>query len=171
MRRPVVQVRGSFPEFTQPVFTMKRLALTLTAGLAVLLTACKAYKEVTGDPEPTNKAYDIDAVTPPEFLLTRSAPLNKWLDTPVRVQIYEVPLLEVFRHPALRGLEYTIINKPQDNPKITIDKIAMTRRQLLWSLSHDHQLHMSPAYSANGNVSHIEIRARVSELQKLEAMN
>jgi hypothetical protein len=47
----------------------------------------------------------------------------------------------------------------------------MTRRQLLWSLSHDHQLHMSPSYNGSGTVSHIDIRSRISELQKLEAAN
>ena len=66
---------------------MKRLALLLTAGLAVLLSSCESYKKATGDPQPDNKVYDIGAVTPPEFLFTRSDALNHWLDTPVRVRI------------------------------------------------------------------------------------
>jgi hypothetical protein len=150
---------------------MKRLALILTAGLAVLLPSCKSYKEATGDPQPDNKAYDIDAVTPPEFLFSRSEGLNKWLDTPVRVQIHDVPLMEIFRHDCLRGLQYSVVKRPQKNPVVTIDKIAMTRRQILWSLSHDYQLHMTPAYNSKGNVSHIEIRSRSVDLPKLESSN
>jgi hypothetical protein len=141
------------------------------AALAVLLTSCESYKKAIGDPEPENKAYDTEAVTPPEFLFTKSDSLNKWLDTPVRVQIFDVPLLSVFRHDALRGLQYSIVKAPPQNPSVTIDKIAMTRRQLLWSIAHDHQLHLTPAYNSRGNVSHIDIRSRSTALSKLEAVN
>ncbi len=150
---------------------MKRPALLFTVGLAVLLSSCKALKEVTGDPQPDNKAYDAGAVTPPDFLLTRSDALNKWLDTPVRVQIHDVRLREVFRHDSLRGLQYSIVNPPQQDPLVYIDKIAMTRRQLLWAVSHDHQLHMTPAYNSKGNISHIEIRSRSVDLPKVEPVN
>lgn len=150
---------------------MKRPVLLLTAGLAVLLSSCKAFKEATGDPQPDHKAYDVGAVTPPDFLLTRSDALNKWLDTPVRVQIYDVHLRDVFRHDSLRGLQYSMVKPPQENPLVNIDKIAMTRRQLLWAISHDHQLHMTPAYNSKGNVSHIEIRSRSVDLPKVEAEN
>ena len=150
---------------------MKRLALLTTAGLAVLLSACESYKKITGDPQPDNKVYDIGAVTPPEFLFTRSEALNQWLDTPVRVQIHDVPLMDVFHHNCLRGLQYAVIKRPQKNPAVTIDKIAMTRRQILWALSHDHQLHMTPAYNSKGNVSHIEIRSRTTDLPKLETID
>jgi hypothetical protein len=100
------------------------------------------------------------AVVPQDFLFTRYAPLNQWLDEAVRVQILDVPLMKVFDHPTLRGLHYHFVSLPPDNPLINIDKIAMTRRQLLWAIGHDHQLHMTPHYGSRGEVTHIDIRSR-----------
>lgn len=144
---------------------MKRTPL-LTATLSLLafvLPSCDTMDKVF-EPQPKGNAADPLAVLPPDFLFTRYAPLNNWLDTPVRVQIMDTPLMDVFRHPALRGLEYVVVKAPPTNPKISIDKLALTRRQLLWSLSHDHQLHMTPSYNAAGEISCIEIRSRSVDL-------
>jgi hypothetical protein len=82
----------------------------------------------------------------------------------VRVQIIDVPLSDVFNQPALRGLEYVIVKAPPVNPLINIDKLAMTRRQLLWVIAHDHQLHMTPSYGSGGVIRYIEIRSRSIDL-------
>lgn len=105
-------------------------------------------------------AYDRLAVVPQEFLYTEYAPLNKWLDTPVRVQILDVPLLDVFQHPSLRGLNYKITVPPKADQTVLIDKLAMTRRQLLWVLSHDYALMLTPVFGSNGELSWIEIRSK-----------
>jgi hypothetical protein len=137
--------------------------LCLAALASVLcLPACSVLDAI--DPQPKRHAADPMAVVPNEFLLTRYAPLNAWLDEAVRVQILDVPLLSVFQHPSLRGLQYVVVKAPPDNPIVTIDKLALTRRQLLWVLSQDHQLHMTPAYGRHGEVTHIEIRSRSIDL-------
>ena len=105
------------------------------------------------------KPYDKMSVLPQDFLYTKYTPLNAWLDTPINVQILDVPLREVFALPGLRGLEYRIVSLPKLNPRITMNHMAMTRRQLLWALAHDHQLRMVPVFGENGKPSHIDIRS------------
>lgn len=123
--------------------------------LALLCSSCGLF-----EPKPKYKAVDAKAVVPPDFLFTRYAPLNAWLDTGVRVQIFDVPLTEVVNEPPLRGLNYKFINMPVTNPTIFIDKIGMTRRQLLWALSQDYQLHMTPVFGPDGHTAYLELRSR-----------
>jgi hypothetical protein len=125
------------------------------------LAGCTVMDQV--NPQPRGYAADPAAVVPGDFLFTRYQPLNAWLDEAVRVQILDVPLMEVFHHPALRGLEYVIVRPPPQNPLITIDKLALTRRQLLWALAQDHQLHMTPSFGAYGEIRYVEIRSRSDE--------
>lgn len=147
---------------------MNRLSISLTvlALAAFSLTSCRQIQGAMGNPQPRGNAADPRAVVPADFLFTRYAPLNHWLDTPVRVQILDEPLLDVFQHPALRGLAYDIVKMPSANPRITIDKLALTRRQLLWVLSQDYQLHMTPAFGGDGVLRCIEIRSRGVDLPK-----
>ena len=107
------------------------------------------------------KPYDKMSVLPQEFLFTKYAPLNEWLDTPVNVEIHEVALRDVLSLPCLRGLEYRIVSLPKLNPKtkITMNHMALTRRQLLWSICHDNQLRMVPVFGERGAQSRIDIYA------------
>ena len=127
--------------------------------LTFALTGCSVIDKVL-NPQPAYSAAGPRTVVPPGFLYTRYAPLNNWLNTPVRVQIIDIPLRSVFDHPALRGFHYRVIKTPKSNPLVNIDRVAMTRRQLLYCLSHDHQLQMTPAYGPDGEILHIEIRSR-----------
>lgn len=112
------------------------------------------------DPKPPMNIADPKAVVPESFLFTKYKPLNVWLDQPVRVQIFDVPLTRVFETPELRGARYRFISFPPNDPLVFIDKPALTRRQLLWSLSHTYQLHMTPVFSQDGGPAWIEIRSR-----------
>ena len=107
------------------------------------------------------KPYDKMSVLPQDFLYTKYAPLNEWLDTPVNVQIHEVALRDVLSLPCLRGLEYRIVSLPKLNPKtkITMSHMGLTRRQLLWALCHDNQLRMVPVFGEQNGQSRIEIYA------------
>ncbi len=134
--------------------------------LVLPMTSCEVYDRLFW-PQPPGNAADPAAVVPKDFLFSRYAPLNAWLDEAVRVQIMDVPLMEVFNHQTLRGLNYVFVKKPQKNPLVTMDKLALTRRQLLWALSHDHQLHMTPSFGANGEVTCIEIRSRSVDLPEV----
>jgi hypothetical protein len=123
--------------------------------LAVACPSCGLF-----DPKPKYKAVDPNAVVPQNFLFTRYTPLNDWLDTAVRVQIFDVPLTQVFNEPALSGLNYRWVNQPLSNPTIFIDKLGLTRRQLLWAIGQDYQLHMTPVFGPDGRTATIEIRSR-----------
>ncbi len=137
---------------------MKFSSVHLLATLALLgLPGCGMF-----DPHPNYHAADRMAVVPPEFLHSRYGPLNAWLDTPVRVQIYDVPLSKITQEPCLRGINYRVKQVPSENPNIFIDKLALTRRQLLWSLSQDYQLHMSLAFDSAQGPACIEIRSRAA---------
>jgi hypothetical protein len=138
---------------------MKLLATTLAATVLTASVGCNAIDRIL-NPQPTYQAAGARTVVPPMFLFTRYAPLATWLDTQVRVQIIDTPLRSVFDHPALRGFHYRIIKAPKANPLVNIDRLSMTRRQLLYGLAHDHQLQMTPAYGPDGEILHIEIRSR-----------
>jgi len=109
--------------------------------------------------KPDFKPHDKLAVVPQEFLFTAHQPFTDWLDTPVHIQITEVPLSEVFQHPALRELRVVWVNRPTEDPLITVHRLAITRRQLLWALGQDHQLTML-AQTVPGGRSYVEIRPR-----------
>lgn len=123
--------------------------------LALSCAGCTLF-----DPQPPNQAADKLAVVPGDFLFTRYEPLNRWLDTAVRVQIYDVPLSKVIYEPCLRGINVRVIQAPVTDPILFIDKIALTRRQLLWSLAQDYQLHLTPVFDSAGGPAAIEIRSR-----------
>ncbi len=129
--------------------------IIIISALTLGLTSCEMFK-MAGPFRP----YSAAAVLPQEFLFSHYKPLNTWLDTPVHVQILDVPLLEVLNEPALRGLNYKVVKAPNENPHITMEHIAMTRRQLLYSLSQEYQLSMTPVFGADGSTSHIDIRCR-----------
>ncbi len=112
-------------------------------------------------PRADYKPHDRRAVVPQDFLFTTHKPMNEWLDTPVYVQLTEVPLSQVFSQPVLSKLNTRLVNMPPDDPRITMYRTAISRRQLLWSLSQDHKLTMIPHHVPNGS-SFVEIRGRKS---------
>ena len=140
------------PAFLSMISSSLRL---LVPVLAFTCAGCTIF-----DPKPLHKAADKMAVVPADFLITRYEPMNRWLDTAVRVQIFDVPLSRVIYEPCLRGINVRVVQAPVENPNIFIDKLALTRRQLLWSLAQDHQLHMTPVFDPNGGPAYIEIRSR-----------
>ena len=105
------------------------------------------------------------AVVPQDFLFNRYTPLNGWLDTSVRVLILDTPLKSCFDHEALRGIRYQWVIAPKENPVINIDRVAMTRRQLLWALAQDHLIQMTPKFGPQGELEYLELRSRNSALQ------
>ncbi len=135
----------------------------LAAAALSLLSSCR-FTDRLLDPYPGFQAGDPMAVVPREFLFTRYEPLNRWLDQPVNVQITDVPLTQVFRHESLRGFQYKILRTPPRAHSVSIEKLAMTRRQILWSLSHDYQLHMAPRYGPDGEILWIDVRSTEEEL-------
>lgn len=148
-------------KFRLPALAVATATVFVTFGLSSCETVDKIF-----DPQPPGMAADPMAVVPQDFLYTRYAPLNHWLDEAVRVQILDVRLMSVFDHPTLRGLHYHFVTRPSQNPLLNIDKLAMTRRQLLWSIGHDHQLHMTPVFGSRGEVTHIDIRSRSDDFQE-----
>jgi hypothetical protein len=128
---------------------------TSLSCLTLGFSSCEMFKMIG-----PFKPYDAKAVVPQEFLFSHYEPLNRWLDVPVHVQILDVPLLDVFKHPALAGLNYQLVKAPMENPYITMNHMAMTRRQLLYSISHEYQLTMTPVFANDGSMSYIDIRSR-----------
>jgi hypothetical protein len=126
----------------------------LMLGAVAGLTSC-----VFWDHKPDLKPHDKRAVVPQEFLYTTHQPFTDWLDTPVHIQITNMPLTEVFSHPALRQLRVRWMNLPKENPEVTIHRLGITRRQLLWALGQDHELTML-AQTVPGGYSYVEIRSR-----------
>ncbi len=133
---------------------MKNLLSPLHAvflAVALLLPSCTV--------KPDFKPHDKLAVVPQDFLFSTNRAFNDWLDTPLHIQITEVPLKEVFHHPALRELSVVWVGRLRDNPHVTVHRVAITRRQLLWSMAQDHQLLMI-AVPVPGGQSYVEIRQR-----------
>jgi hypothetical protein len=135
---------------------MRNLPTTILATLLALplLSSCEMYTHKGPFP-----AYSKDTLTPNRFLYSHYKPLNQWLDTPVRVLIQDVPLNDVFSHPCLRGVSFDLARPHLKNPLVNIDSLALTRRQLLWTLSYDYELSMVPMFHPNGGPSQILVKA------------
>ena len=144
---------------------MSTWCLCLLVGGA-LTVSCESVKQSV-DPQPDLSPARKRALLPQEFLYTDYRPLNEWLDTSVRVDLKDVPLSDVFRQPPLSGLNHQLSDLPEgeDEPLVTIDELALTRRQLLWALAQDHKLAMLPKFDSQGGTSFIDIRARGSRSQ------
>lgn len=140
-----------------------RPAIIALAGLAIAgTTSCSTIKQAI-NPEPDLRPARERAIVPQDFLFTDYTPLNQWLDQSVHVDILDVPLSSVFQQPALSGLNHNLTGfspGDEDEPTITINEVALTRRQLLWSLSQDHKLAMVPKFDAQGGTSYIDIRVQ-----------
>lgn len=136
------------------------LPMILLFSRVVVFSSLAALASCTfWDVRPDFKPHDKMAVIPQEFLFTTHEPFNEWLDTPVHLQITDMPLTEVFEHPALRDLRVVWVDRPAENAPITIHRLAITRRQLLWALGQDHELTML-AQTVPGGRSFVEIRSR-----------
>ncbi len=162
VRRPD-DIQNRFSAAFFPFNFMNRTAVSALAAVC-LLPGCTNI-DLLLDPQPPFKAADPMAVVPQDFLFNRYAPLNRWLDTAERVLILDMPLKSCFDHEALRGIRYRWVIEPKENPVINIDRVAMTRRQLLWALGQDHLIQMTPKFGPQGELEYLELRSRNSALQ------
>ena len=144
-------------------FTLSLLCL----GTVVFLSSCAWRTQLREalSPQANLSPARPKALLPQEFLFTDYAPLNDWLDTAVRVHMTKVPLSEVFQEPALAGLNHRLSDMPvyeeeEEEPLITIDELALTRRQLLWAIGQDYKLAMVPKFDPLGGTSYIDIRSK-----------
>ena len=132
----------------------------LVGSLTVLLNSCSDITNAI-NPRPDLHPARMKAVIPQEFLLSEYRPLNDWLDESVRVDIQEVPLSQVFQEPALAGLNHNLSNFPvEDESYVSINELALTRRQLLWAIGQDYKLDMVPRFDPAGGTSYIDIRKK-----------
>lgn len=133
---------------------MKNLLSPFRAAVlvCVLLPSCNLLL-----PKPDFKPHDKLAVVPQDFLFSTNRAFNEWLDTPLQIHFTELPLREVFAHPALRDLNVRWVGTIDGSPRVTIHRVAITRRQLLWAVAQDHQLLMTAIAVPNGD-SYVEIR-------------
>jgi hypothetical protein len=100
------------------------------------------------------------AVVPQTFLYNSYKPLNQWLDTPVEVYMADVPLKDVFAEPVFADLNYRMIDIPDTKRFVNAESIGITRRQLLWSIAHEHGLRMRARLGGEEGDSYIEITGR-----------
>jgi hypothetical protein len=137
---------------------MRRFLLLIAMMGVLVLPSCEMIFPNLLLPKPDLEPHDKIGVVPQDFLFTQHEPLKDWLDTAVYVQMINVPLTRVFEHPALRPLNHRWVVLPRHNPRITIYRVAITRRQLLWSIAQDYKLSMLPV-TVPGGYSYIEVRA------------
>lgn len=134
-------------------------AIAVPALSAVALASLSGCQWL--DPKPDFAAAYHNAVVPQSFLYSSYDPLNEWLDTKIRISIHEMPLPHVFQTAYLSPMRYTVTNLPHPSPVVTVESIGMTRRQFLFSLSHEYGLIMTPVFGAPGQPSYIDIRGRL----------
>lgn len=125
------------------------------ASTIVLFSNCSVFEQ-----KPKPGLVEANAAVPVDFLFSWHKPYNKWMDTPIRVYYNEVSLEEIFKNDPLTGLSYKFVKEPDAMPLVSIDSIGITRRQLLWAIAHDNNLHMSLRSLPNGQPSQILIRYR-----------
>ena len=131
---------------------IKFIALAL---LTLSLSNCSVL-----DQNPKPGLVEPRAAVPVDFLFSWHKPYNKWMDTPVRVYYNDVSLEEIFKNDPLSGLSYKFVKSAETMPLVSMDSMGITRRQLLWAIAHDNNLHMSLRSLPNGQPSQILIRYR-----------
>jgi hypothetical protein len=131
------------------------LVLIPTLAIALCLGACGIFVE-----KPTPSFVEPRAAVPRDFLFSWHKPYNEWMDAPVRVYYSKVPLDQVLANPPFTRFKYYVVEKPDTMPIVTIDSLGISRRQLLWSMAHDYNLHMSLKTLPDGHPSEVLIRYR-----------
>lgn len=131
------------------------ILLLPTLALALCLGACGIFVE-----KPTPSLVEPRAAVPRDFLFSWHEPYNEWMDAPVRVYYNKVPLDQVLANPPFTRFKYHVVEKPETMPIVTIDSLGISRRQLLWSMAHDYNLHMSLKTLPDGHPSEVLIRYR-----------
>ncbi|CAN5271479.1 hypothetical protein BH23VER1_BH23VER1_10800 [soil metagenome] len=134
---------------------MRPIHILTLAPAVFAVVSCQAI-----NPKPTYEAPAPHAVAPIRFLYNDYKPFNEWLDTPAHIIIEDVPLNDIFASPILQPMNYRLTNMPIENPEVNINSIGMTRRQLLWSLSHEYGLRMTPKYTGPDFPSFVEITGK-----------
>ena len=146
------------PKMTTPRFHLPRPAiLAIPLAFALFFAGCDIFVE-----KPHPSLVEPRAAVPRDFLFSWHKPYNEWMDTPVRVYYNKVPLNEVFENSPFTRLSYRIVEAPKNAewPLITIDSLGITRRQLLWAIAHDNNLHMSLKTLPDGHPTEVLIRHR-----------
>jgi len=131
------------------------IPLLLLTALALPLAGCDIFVE-----KPSPRIVEAHAAVPREFLFSWHEPYNEWMDTPIRVYYNKIPLDQIFKESPFTSLSYRFIEQPPEMPLVTVDTLGISRRQLLWSIAHDNNLHMSLKTLPNGHPSEVIIRHR-----------
>ena len=131
------------------------LAAIAAAAVALCLGSCGIFEE-----KPHPSLVEPRAAVPRDFLFSWHEPYNEWMDTPVRVYYNEVPLDCIFENQPFTRLSYQWVKRPEEVPLVSIDSMGITRRQLLWSIAHDYNLHMSLKTLPDGHPNTVLIRDR-----------
>jgi len=140
---------------SQPPRLSRPLAAIVLALLAFAASGCDIFLE-----KPRPSLIRPDAAVPRDFLWSWHKPYNKWMDAPVRVYYNKVPLDEIFETSPFNNLSYRFIEQPDEMPLVSADTLGISRRQLLWAVAHDNNLHMSLKTLPNGHPSEVIIRHR-----------
>lgn len=131
------------------------LTLVTLAVAIVAVSGCDLFVE-----KPTPSLVQPHAAVPRDFLWSWHKPYNQWMDAPVRVYYNKVPLDQVFQASPFSTLSYRFIERPDEMPLVSVDTLGISRRQLLWAVAHDNNLHMSLKTLPNGHPSEVIIRHR-----------
>ncbi len=133
----------------------RRIAACCTLALTLGLGGCELFRE-----RPTPSLVEPRAAVPRDFLFSWHEPYNEWMDAPVRVYYNKIPLDQVLANPPFTRLRYTVVERPDKMPLVTMDSLGISRRQLLWSIAHDYNLHMSLKTLPDGHPNEVLIRYR-----------
>ncbi|HVM61425.1 MAG TPA: hypothetical protein VMV72_11225 [Verrucomicrobiae bacterium] len=81
---------------------------------------------------------------PPEFLSSADNSWNRWLDTPVDVDLADVRIIHLPLTDAFSGIRIAIAraDAPVESLRVTLHASQITRRQALWLLAQKYELAM-----------------------------
>ena len=138
-----------------PSSLRRPLAAIALGSIALAASGCDIFVA-----KPTPSLVQPHAAVPRTFLWSWHKPYNEWMDAPVRVYYNKVPLDQIFEGSPFNNLSYRFIEQPKEMPLVSVDTLGISRRQLLWSVAHDNNLHMSLKTLPNGHPSEVIIRHR-----------
>lgn len=134
---------------------LARVSTFALAAICALSVSCGLFMESA-----TPGLVEPRTAVPRDFLFSWHEPYNEWMDTPVRVYYNKIPLDQIFHNDPFDRLSYRFIEKPSPMPLVSVDTMGLSRRQLLWSIAHDNNLHMSLKTLPNGHPNEVIIRGR-----------
>ncbi|HRQ89142.1 MAG TPA: hypothetical protein PLA50_10105 [Bacteroidia bacterium] len=134
------------------------MCLVLAGAIAPFLTSCPESNQSGAAGGASGAAVGNAGSTSTEgFLVTKYAPLSKWLDERFDVDYKHMTPQLIFDQVPLNDIFYETSNLPTNAPPFNFASSDVSRRELLKRISNHWKLKMSLSLDAAGNPKAVRV--------------